>query len=312
MSDQESAAGYYSIGYISRACGIPSDTIRTWERRYGYPVPIRLESGHRRYSGETIERLCLVKEALGAGIRPARALRSPLPVLRELMMGPDPEASGKQDPSQEPSGARFSAEIRSCLLAAEQLREDRIAAVLDQAWAAGPPPDFIDFFVMPLLRAIGKAWVDGELGVAHEHCASSLVESYLSDRWRHITASVGTGNTMVCTTLPDDRHSIAVHAASLVLRTEGIPTVVLGCDTPIEETLTALRQTEARALVLSVSRVVSDTAQLRGLNTLRRALPDDVALCYGGRESTKPIPGTTFLPTFKALSCWAAQYALPK
>lgn len=38
-----------SIGDLSRATGIPIGTLRSWESRYGFPAPRRLESGHRRH-----------------------------------------------------------------------------------------------------------------------------------------------------------------------------------------------------------------------------------------------------------------------
>ena len=39
---------------FERDTGIGRDTLRVWERRYGRPEPIRLPSGHRRYTAEQI------------------------------------------------------------------------------------------------------------------------------------------------------------------------------------------------------------------------------------------------------------------
>lgn len=39
-----------SIGALARRTGVGVSTLRAWERRYGFPVPQRLESGHRRYT----------------------------------------------------------------------------------------------------------------------------------------------------------------------------------------------------------------------------------------------------------------------
>ena len=38
------------IGEVSRRTGIPVSTLRMWEVRYGFPVPRRRRSGHRRYT----------------------------------------------------------------------------------------------------------------------------------------------------------------------------------------------------------------------------------------------------------------------
>jgi MerR family transcriptional regulator, light-induced transcriptional regulator len=38
-----------SIGELARQTGVPAATLRSWEDRYGFPRPLRLEGGHRRY-----------------------------------------------------------------------------------------------------------------------------------------------------------------------------------------------------------------------------------------------------------------------
>jgi DICT domain-containing protein len=39
-----------SIGELARLTGVPAATLRSWEDRYGFPCPQRLEGGHRRYA----------------------------------------------------------------------------------------------------------------------------------------------------------------------------------------------------------------------------------------------------------------------
>ena len=46
-----------SIGQICEETGLTADVIRVWERRYGFPVPVRRPSGHRRYQFEDLARL---------------------------------------------------------------------------------------------------------------------------------------------------------------------------------------------------------------------------------------------------------------
>lgn len=41
---------YLTIGELARRTGVGVSTLRAWEQRYGFPVPQRLASGHRRYS----------------------------------------------------------------------------------------------------------------------------------------------------------------------------------------------------------------------------------------------------------------------
>ena len=65
----------YSIGAVAQMLDIPPATLRTWEERYGLPVPERSPGGHRLYSRDQVEQLRFVKAQLDQGISPADAHR---------------------------------------------------------------------------------------------------------------------------------------------------------------------------------------------------------------------------------------------
>src|SRR3954471_12239237 len=88
MSDP-SAGSDYPIAAVSKLTGVSCHALRIWERRYGFPVPRRSASGHRRYSPDQVQLLgrlarsvragCPVSEGIaellgaGAGARPPAA-----------------------------------------------------------------------------------------------------------------------------------------------------------------------------------------------------------------------------------------------
>lgn len=41
---------YFSIGDVKRITGVPEYSVRYWEAEFNLIRPIRLESGHRRYT----------------------------------------------------------------------------------------------------------------------------------------------------------------------------------------------------------------------------------------------------------------------
>lgn len=57
----------YRIGAVSRLTGIPADTLRVWERRYGVVEPLRSPKGSRLYTRSDISRLALIKRLVDAG-----------------------------------------------------------------------------------------------------------------------------------------------------------------------------------------------------------------------------------------------------
>ena len=64
MTPGASSVARLSIGALSRATGIPVETLRTWENRYGFPVPERKPSGHRVYPLSSVPRLRRIAESV--------------------------------------------------------------------------------------------------------------------------------------------------------------------------------------------------------------------------------------------------------
>jgi MerR family transcriptional regulator, light-induced transcriptional regulator len=56
------------IGEVVERTGVAEATLRMWERRYGFPTPERLASGHRRYSEREIELIRAVAAKRAAGL----------------------------------------------------------------------------------------------------------------------------------------------------------------------------------------------------------------------------------------------------
>jgi DNA-binding transcriptional MerR regulator len=68
---EESAdrAATLSIGDLAERTGLSPATLRMWETRHGFPVPRRLESGHRRYHEEDVAAILAVVRHKDAGTR---------------------------------------------------------------------------------------------------------------------------------------------------------------------------------------------------------------------------------------------------
>jgi DICT domain-containing protein len=58
----------HGIGEVVERTGVAEATLRMWERRYGFPEPERLASGHRRYSERDIALIRTVAARRAAGL----------------------------------------------------------------------------------------------------------------------------------------------------------------------------------------------------------------------------------------------------
>ncbi|KRF35288.1 MerR family transcriptional regulator [Nocardioides sp. Soil805] len=97
---------YLSIGELSSRTGVTPSTLRIWEERHGFPVPTRLESGHRRYAEGDAALVSEVARLRDAGMRLDAAIaatRSEAEHQAQVSPGPRPRSVHahllRQDPS---------------------------------------------------------------------------------------------------------------------------------------------------------------------------------------------------------------------
>jgi DICT domain-containing protein len=76
-----------TIREVARQTGVPEGTLRMWETRYGFPVPERLPSGHRRYSDDDVQRVRQVSRDREAG------MSMPAAIERAQQIASEPEPS---------------------------------------------------------------------------------------------------------------------------------------------------------------------------------------------------------------------------
>ena len=55
---------YFSIGDVKRITGVPEYSVRYWEAEFNLIRPIRLESGHRRYTKNDVYTILKIKDLI--------------------------------------------------------------------------------------------------------------------------------------------------------------------------------------------------------------------------------------------------------
>jgi methanogenic corrinoid protein MtbC1 len=144
---------------------------------------------------------------------------------------------------------------------------------------------FLGDVVAPLLRRVGKGWLEERLGVAHEHLCTAVTEDVLA--WVAEPAGAGndTGPVLVVATLPGERHGLGARLAAASAALEGWRVTHLGVDLPVVEISDAARALGARAVAVSVVNPALSTQVVRALTELRQGLPPDVEILVGGGAS---------------------------
>ncbi|NHZ33904.1 MerR family transcriptional regulator [Massilia rubra] len=76
--------GAYRSGVAARLAGLPVETLRVWERRYGVSTPQRSARGQRLYSSAQVRRLSLIKQLVDQGHPIGAMAHLPLEQLQHL------------------------------------------------------------------------------------------------------------------------------------------------------------------------------------------------------------------------------------
>jgi DNA-binding transcriptional MerR regulator len=264
----------YSLGAVARLTGLSPHVLRAWERRYGAVTPLRTSGGTRRYRESDVARLRQLRAAVQAGHSISDVANAPADELeRRLQLSP----------------ALPTPPLAPLLAAIEQLDGPTTERLLGAQLAALGPLRFVRTVAAPLLNAIGTRWETGQLCIASEHLASSILRSLLGGALRPTSAALQ-APPVLFTTLPGDTHELGSLMAAVTTADAGGHPVFVGGNLPVAEIADAADTVGAAAVAVGICHANgSDPA--RALEALRAALPRHVALWVGG-----PGAGAIALP----------------
>ena len=290
-----------SIGAVSQATGIPSETLRTWERRYGFPSPDRTFGGHRAYKLETIERLRLINLALEQGHRPGQVVGEPVETLEKMLEVTDPTLVEEFEPKRPMRIENPSEQVNIWLEAAQNYDADLLERTLTRAWYMMGPMTFLDIYIARFLTEIGEHWERGDLTVAQEHFASERLRDFLSSHWRPISDR-SQGPRVLCATLPGEQHALGLHMAALVMALSGCRIIFLGANTPIEDILSTSKEIDGiKMVLLSLSKASNKLLNEQMVEQLRQKLDPSLSLVIGGDGAPFGVEGVTTLEDLRGL-----------
>jgi MerR family transcriptional regulator, light-induced transcriptional regulator len=129
----DKAAARLTIRDLARMTGLPPATLRAWELRHGFPVPTRLPSGHRRYTGRDVEKVRRVIRERDGGLSLSAAIAR----------------AGSPDASPEPSifaGLRQRRPDLPCNLFSKRALVALSHAIEDECCARAEQPVFLGSF----------------------------------------------------------------------------------------------------------------------------------------------------------------------
>jgi DNA-binding transcriptional MerR regulator len=252
-------SGLLRIGELSRRSGVSPELLRAWERRYDLLRPTRSAGGLRLYSAADLERVQEMQRHLAGGLAAAEAA-----MLASRFAEPTSSAVALDD---------LRRELDNALLAFD---EPRGQTIVDSLLAAATLDAVLSKVVVPDLHELGEGWERGEVSVAQEHFAASVLRGRLLGLARGWGRGLGPRVLLACA--PGEQHDLGLICFGLALRERGWRIGYLGADTPIESVASAALAFAPEFVVLSAVTAERFGATANELQELAKA----TRLCIGG------------------------------
>lgn len=266
------------IGAIAREIGVTKDTLRVWERRYGFPRPARTPGGERVYPAEQVRKLRLIKRLLDAGHRPGKVLPQSYEALIALS-----EQAG--------IGAHAPDQVLDALLGLVSAgRVDALRDELMSRMVRHGLERFVIDVAAPLSARIGNACATGALQAHQRHLFSETLQNTLKTALRllaDVRRDAASRPLVLLATFPGEAHGPGILMAEAMFALAGCPCVTLGSGTPIAGIVEAALARHADIVALSCPENVDARQIGDGLAELRASLPPRVQLCAGGAPALR-------------------------
>lgn len=299
ISSTADAAGV-GIAAVERDTGLGKDTLRIWERRYGFPRPLRDALGERVYPVEQVEHLRLIKRLMDQGQRPGALLRMPIAELNESVTDTIAKAAKV--------GADDTVDWIVPLL--KERAVDQLRAEMAQRLARDGLERFVIETVPALNRRIGDGWMNGEIQIFEEHLYTELMQNQLRSSIYGL-ASRGLRPQVLLTTLKDEEHLLGLLMVEALMVANGAWCLSLGAQTPIADIVGAAKGTTVDIVALSFSGAYPWRKARDALIELRAALPVRTELWAGGGAlagRNRKVDGVRCIDNLRAISLALADW----
>ena len=233
----------YPIRTLSELTGIPTTTLRAWERRYGLLKPDRTPKGHRLYSSEDVE---LIRE-ISALLKNNHTISEAIRIIRD----PDRNSLLQLSPGED----HWQGFQQEFLKSIEAFNDQKLDKVYNDALSIYPVDMVNEHVIIPVLQTLGEQWQQREAGIAEEHFFSAFLRNKLGARFHH-QSNNSRGKQILVACLPGEYHELGILLYCIAAIGRGYRILYLGSNMPPQQLPMVVARTHVSAVLLSASSII--------------------------------------------------------
>jgi DNA-binding transcriptional MerR regulator len=284
----------FNIGAVTRMTGIPTATLHSWERRYGFPSPSGYTAGgHRLYSEKDIELLRSIKAQIDHGVSARQAVAAVQKMDEEGRLFQEVSSELPRLPDLLPDSPQLREHLAEALYRHDLELADRL---MGEMLAFYSPEEITLNIISPVLAELGEAWASGRINVSDEHLASNYLRQRLL-MWLVTGPPTRQVRPIVLACAPGEWHEGSLLMLSVLLRRRGWPVAYLGQNVPFADLAAHIEQVHPSAVVL-VAMLAESARELTDWPKWISQVNGMPPITFGGRafviqpELKKQVQGT--------------------